>query len=88
MFEQYRFSSTLAAGESAQASAQVTGLPFGAYTVYVTLNSGGIDSGAGQPTTQGFKGYTSTQVGVGGADVSGRPDSPELADLVNVSDAY
>ncbi len=78
----------LAAGESAQASAQVTGLPFGTYVVYVTLNSGGIDSGAGQPTAQGFRSYNSMPVGVGGADVTGRPDSPEEANFVNVNAAY
>ncbi|MGZ4790904.1 MAG: hypothetical protein ACXV5U_02975 [Ilumatobacteraceae bacterium] len=78
----------LAAGETAQASAQVTGLPFGAYVVYVTLNSGGIDRGAGQPSAQGFKSYNNMQVGVGGADVAGRPDSPEQADAVNVNAAY
>jgi hypothetical protein len=78
----------LAAGETAQASAQVTGLAFGAYVVYVTLNSGGIDSGAGQPTAQGFKSYNNMQVGVGGADVTGRPDSPDEANLVNVNAAY
>ena len=78
----------LAAGESAQATAQVSALPFGAYVVYVTMNSGGIESGAGQPTAQGFKSYTNMQLGVGGADVEGRPNSPHEADVVNVSTAY
>jgi hypothetical protein len=78
---------TLAAQDSSPGSLQIPGLPAALYTVYVTMNVEGIDSGAGQPTTQGFKGYTNFQFGVGGVS-PGSPRSPEDADMLNFNEAY
>ena len=88
VFEQSLDRETLPVGGTAQSSMQVTGLPMGVYAAYITTNADGIDQGAGQPTAQGFKGYGNAQVGVGGADITGRPGSPGEADLAAVSNAY
>ena len=88
VFEQSIDRPVLESGGSTQGSVQATGLPMGGYIVYVTTNSAGIDAGAGQPTAQGYKGYANAQVGVGGADVSGRASSPAEADRDNFLEAY
>ncbi len=87
VFEQSLDREALPVGGSTQGSIQVTGLPTAAYAAYVTTNSGGIQQGAGQPTAQGFTGYGSAQLGVGGASVGG-PRTPEEADVAAVANAY
>jgi hypothetical protein len=88
VFEQSLNREALPVGGTVQGSMQVTGLPMGVYSAYISTNADGIDQGAGQPTAQGFKGYGNAQVGVGGADISGRPGSPAEADLAAVANAY
>jgi hypothetical protein len=87
VFEQSLDREAMPTGGSAQGSIQVTGLPAAAYVAYITTNAGGIQQGTGQPTAQGFTGYGSVQVGVGGASIGG-PGSPAEADQAAVSNAY
>ena len=87
VFEQSLDRAALPVGGSVQGSMQVAGLPTAVYAAFITTNADGIDQGTGQPTAQGFKGYGSAQVGVGGASIGG-PESPQEADVAAVGNAY